>query len=182
VNVRAARWALDVEGTTPTARHILVVLACHADHDGNAWPTVDTLVRETGWSRPTVVRALADLDRAGMVTRERRGRRMYYQFTACGQLPETVTDVYQSAGGNGKPQRGIGKPQRGIGKRALPNGFIDGTRDGVSRTRSPVDNGDGPTPNGAVATKLGCENCTSGWTYLADKVVTPCPTCRPENP
>jgi hypothetical protein len=37
-------------------------------------------------------------------------------------------------------------------------------------------------PPQAAAAPLGCENCTSGWVYLADKVVTPCPTCRPENP
>jgi len=40
---------------------VLLAIALHADADGLAWPSYGTLVRETGYARDTVARALSDL-------------------------------------------------------------------------------------------------------------------------
>ena len=46
----------------------------HADKDGTCWPGIKTIARELRLSRSTIKRALDDLYRAGLVTRESRWR------------------------------------------------------------------------------------------------------------
>src|SRR5262245_8913077 len=57
--MRALNWALRdplVQTTVfDTARSVLVVLADHANAADEAWPTLDTLARESGF-RPTAVK------------------------------------------------------------------------------------------------------------------------------
>lgn len=50
-----------------TARHVLMVLAHHANGEGKAWPSQGTLARECGLSVRAVRNALHDLDEAGEI-------------------------------------------------------------------------------------------------------------------
>lgn len=64
------------EGLLPRNRNVLAFLAESANYQtGKCFPSHDTIARKTGLSRRTVIRALADLERDGWITRERRHRR-----------------------------------------------------------------------------------------------------------
>lgn len=45
-----------------------------ADKDGRCWPAIGTIARELHLSRRTVERAIADLEKAGRLTKEQRWR------------------------------------------------------------------------------------------------------------
>jgi DNA-binding transcriptional MocR family regulator len=75
----------------PPARHVLMVLATHANNvTGWAYVSVRTLVDETGWDRATIFRAFAAIDAAGILEVERRpGHSTRWRFP---QLGETDGD------------------------------------------------------------------------------------------
>lgn len=54
---------------SPTDRLVLYTLAGHANAGGLAWPSVPTIMRETGLSRRGVYNALGALERAGVLVR-----------------------------------------------------------------------------------------------------------------
>lgn len=56
------------------ARSVYMYLKDHADQNGQCWPGIRTIAAELGLSRSTVKRALNDLCRAGLLTRESRWR------------------------------------------------------------------------------------------------------------
>jgi hypothetical protein len=47
-------------------------LALHIDRDGECYPSIDTIVRETGYSRPTVCRALEELVELDFIEKKHR--------------------------------------------------------------------------------------------------------------
>lgn len=58
----------------PVKARVLLVLLCHADKDGRAWPSAPGIARRVG-STPRVVRKVLDqLAEAGLVQLERRGK------------------------------------------------------------------------------------------------------------
>ena len=56
------------------AKLVYIYLKDHADKDGTCWPGINTIAAGVSLSRSTVKRALEDLVRAGLVTKERRWR------------------------------------------------------------------------------------------------------------
>ena len=56
------------------ARAVYMYLADRADQDGKCWPAIKTIAAEMNLSRSTVKRALDDLYKAGLLTRETRWR------------------------------------------------------------------------------------------------------------
>jgi len=50
------------------------VLARHADARGVAWPGIDYIGAKIGRSRPMVIDAISELGKAGLISKERRGR------------------------------------------------------------------------------------------------------------
>lgn len=56
------------------AKLVYIFLKDHADKDGTCWPGINTIATGVSLSRSTVKRALDDLVRAGLVTKERRWR------------------------------------------------------------------------------------------------------------
>jgi hypothetical protein len=70
-------WAKALPGLTPTQRLVVLELARLADGRGVAIVSIDHLMEATGRSRMSVFRALAELERAGRLSRQsrRRGRR-----------------------------------------------------------------------------------------------------------
>lgn len=70
-------WARAVEGVqlTPSARHVLLLLATYADAKTRLCsPGVTRLARETGLARSTVQTALAQLEASRLIVRQRRHR------------------------------------------------------------------------------------------------------------
>lgn len=70
-------WARAVEEVqlTPSARHVLLLLATYADaKTRRCSPGVARLSRETGLVRSTVQTALSQLEKAGLIARQRRHR------------------------------------------------------------------------------------------------------------
>lgn len=56
------------------ARAVYMYLKDRADAGGQCWPGINTIAAELNLSRSTVKRALDDLCRAGLITKERRWR------------------------------------------------------------------------------------------------------------
>lgn len=56
------------------ARSVYMYLKDHADREGRCWPGIRTISAELSLSRSTVKRALEDLYRAGIITKESRWR------------------------------------------------------------------------------------------------------------
>ncbi|SEI42029.1 helix-turn-helix domain-containing protein [Paraburkholderia diazotrophica] len=71
MSIQAMVWAMDQEiVASPTARHVLLVLANYADVNGKAaFPSADTLVRQTGLSERAVRNKLAEMEELGVITR-----------------------------------------------------------------------------------------------------------------
>ena len=56
------------------ARAVYMYLKDRANKDGTCWPSIQTIAEELRLSRATVYRALDDLCKAGLLTREQRWR------------------------------------------------------------------------------------------------------------
>jgi len=56
------------------AKTVYFCLRDHANKDGKCYPSIPTIAQETSLSRSTVKRAIADLERAGFLTKEQRWR------------------------------------------------------------------------------------------------------------
>lgn len=56
------------------ARTVYMYLKDHADKSGQCWPGIKTIAAELGLSRSTVKRALDDLCREGLISRDSRWR------------------------------------------------------------------------------------------------------------
>ena len=75
----------------PTAAHVLLVIATHANRYGEAWPSASAIARETHLHRVTVVSALRRIEAAGVVKVEKRiGRATRYAFPADPPPPEVA--------------------------------------------------------------------------------------------
>jgi hypothetical protein len=99
-------WPLvrDVYATTPdldsTPKAVLVALAFRANRDGVAWPTVRTLMNDTGLSDASVRRGLRRLIADGRIeVVHSEGRQSTYLVTASTPVPVTgPTPVTQTGG------------------------------------------------------------------------------------
>ena len=66
-------WAYE-QDVPKDAMAVLVALAhCHNGKTGHCFPSIERLVEMTKWSRATVVRSTAYLERAGLITKDHRG-------------------------------------------------------------------------------------------------------------
>lgn len=73
------RSALERDDASQGARLVFLVIALHANGDGDAWPKVATIARLAGMSQRTVAYRLAELEKIGLVTVHRRlGRQHRY--------------------------------------------------------------------------------------------------------
>jgi len=75
VSIRAFNWALGTSTGKSTAKLVLLVLANYADDDGICWPSQKRVARESEQSVDSVQRRLRDLERDGLIERERRNGR-----------------------------------------------------------------------------------------------------------
>jgi pyocin large subunit-like protein len=92
MSLSAMVWALRVRAGSTTAKAVLVALAdCHNDHTGDCYPSIQRLADICECSRRTVVRALEDLESAGLLTK--RGR-----VGADGSQTSNAYDLHIGAG------------------------------------------------------------------------------------
>jgi DNA-binding transcriptional MocR family regulator len=70
VSVRVMAAVFDHSETTGITRLVLLALSDHADHDGVAWPSVDTVARKCRVDRRTVQRAYNECEALGELARE----------------------------------------------------------------------------------------------------------------
>lgn len=68
-----AAWAMDVD-VPPREKLMLILIASHANDDGECFPSQTTLAYRSGLSRRTVLRSLAELEERGVINRRQRRR------------------------------------------------------------------------------------------------------------
>ena len=90
MSYKATHWAYDMSITGP-AKPVLVALADMADESASCFPGQERLAAMTGLSIPTVGRALARLERLGLLSRERRFGKFGYRTSDRYHLNLTVT-------------------------------------------------------------------------------------------
>jgi AraC-like DNA-binding protein len=67
----AFKWARGQGGLSSNRKFVLLMIADHYNEaDRCAWPSMSTLARETGMSRRSVVRCIADLEATGLLEAE----------------------------------------------------------------------------------------------------------------
>jgi DNA-binding transcriptional MocR family regulator len=67
---KAVDWATDSDVGSPITKLILILLANKADESFSCYPSIRTLMSESGAGRSTVLRALKDLETNGFITRQ----------------------------------------------------------------------------------------------------------------
>lgn len=67
-------WAFQQDGLTGTEKFVLVALADRVNEDGECWPSIERVARDTSFGERTVKRAIARLVALGLIERS-RGRR-----------------------------------------------------------------------------------------------------------
>ena len=66
---KALDWATESDIRSPTTKFVLHLLANKADEDFSCYPSIHTLMTESGAGRNTVMRALKELEATGFITR-----------------------------------------------------------------------------------------------------------------
>ncbi|WP_340676205.1 helix-turn-helix domain-containing protein [Paraperlucidibaca sp.] len=84
----------------PADKLVLLALADHADDEGSAWPSIETLAKKSSTSRRTVLRILKELEQSGLLTRQKRSRKngsrtssLYKLFLGDNLSPRKVNKV-----------------------------------------------------------------------------------------
>jgi DNA-binding transcriptional MocR family regulator len=66
---KALDWATESDIRSPTTKFVLHLLANKADEEFSCYPSIRTLMAESGAGRSTVMRALQELQAEGFITR-----------------------------------------------------------------------------------------------------------------
>jgi len=74
MSIKAMTWAFE-QHLHPRDKFVLVTLANYANDKNLAWPSVKTVIKNTGLSRPSIFRALEKLEKLGVITRIKRYRK-----------------------------------------------------------------------------------------------------------
>ncbi|MGJ4843902.1 helix-turn-helix domain-containing protein [Leifsonia sp. Le1] len=68
MSFEAFRWAKSWGGLSTSRKFVLLMLADHYNEEAHrAWPSMQTLARETGMSRRSVVNCIATLEKEGLI-------------------------------------------------------------------------------------------------------------------
>lgn len=113
----ALAWAKDSDIAHPVAKFILVLLANKADENFSCYPSIRTLMAESGAGRSTILRALSYLETRGLMSRRpqfhdsgaRRSTRYYLNHPRAPHVlpgPDPGSPVPQRDGGRLALRRG----------------------------------------------------------------------------
>lgn len=193
----ALAWAKDADISQPVAKFILVLLANKADENFSCYPSIRTLMSESGAGRSTVMRALSYLEMRGFMTRlpqfhdsgARRSTRYYLNHPRAQSLPPGPDPGHPSPN-LGPPRPALVRGPSRIGTGTVPERHPTGVphRDPLNPSTEP------PTEPGETAAlilqsvvnswKLGTRNAncllpaikaalTAGWpaTDLTDHLI-----------
>ncbi len=95
-------WVLDNPNVGGNVKFVAIVLANYANEQGKAWPSVETLARNTGLSKRQIQRILPQIEKAGLVkisTGGGRKRTHRYQFMSVGNS-DNLSSFSQRNGDN----------------------------------------------------------------------------------
>ena len=82
MSIKQLDLALEIEGLTPGQKLVLLVLANRANKKSEAWPAIDSIVKQSCMSRSGVKNALRALGDRGLLFKElRRNRANVYRLT-----------------------------------------------------------------------------------------------------
>ena len=99
----AMAWVWDLAGVSPSQKLVLIGIAnCHNEATGIAYPSIMYLSQKTGLDRKTVMKAIADLEQQGILSRKlKRGENTIYILNMPGTksgtrpVPKVGLDQYQ---------------------------------------------------------------------------------------
>ncbi|WP_091891123.1 helix-turn-helix domain-containing protein [Methylobacterium sp. yr596] len=74
MSIAALNWALNVQTESSSQKLVLLLLANFADEQARSWPSQKVIAEKACLSVRSVVTALAELEKAGMIRREARWR------------------------------------------------------------------------------------------------------------
>lgn len=92
MSIAAINWALEQSGS-PTQKHVLLVLANHADDSGEAFPSTERLCHATGLSDRAVRQARTSLIAAGLLIRSSRFTRNGVRLNMTARATRTAPDA-----------------------------------------------------------------------------------------
>lgn len=90
----ATNWASKVQGISPMQKLVLMLMAdCHNGHTKECFPSIDTLAKDSCAGRRTVIRAIKELEVAGLISiQKQEGKANRYDL----HTSATVTPVPDS--------------------------------------------------------------------------------------
>ena len=112
---RVVGWAYRQKTGSPTAKAVLVKIAENANEEGEAWPSIDRMVRETELSRRTVLLKLRELEELGLIRTEhtRNGQRQGVNHYWLAYNSQGASDASEnSQGASDAPQGASGASVR----------------------------------------------------------------------
>jgi hypothetical protein len=72
MSLDAMRWAFQQKGLRSSVKFVLVALAERAGEDHECWPSLDRIQSDTNLNRHTIVAAIQELEKVGLIERRKR--------------------------------------------------------------------------------------------------------------
>lgn len=96
------KWAMEVQAT-PTQKHVLLVLATHANEDGEAFPSIQSVCNATGLSDRAVRKARSELIEGGLLEKSRKFTRNGVRLNMARYAAQPAPDAGKAAPRSEKP-------------------------------------------------------------------------------
>ena len=96
------KWAMEVHAT-PTQKHVLLVLATHANEDGEAFPSIQSVCNATGLSDRAVRKARTELIAAGLLEKSSKFTRNGVRLNMARHAAHPAPDAGQAAPRSAEP-------------------------------------------------------------------------------
>jgi hypothetical protein len=96
ISVHAVEWVLEQSQAKGISLNVLFVIACHCDPEGYAWPSFDRICKLAHTSRPSVSRALEELEASGEIQVDHSPGRTTNRYFLAG-FAATVKDSKENA-------------------------------------------------------------------------------------
>jgi hypothetical protein len=140
MSIAHMKWAFSLPDISPVAKFCAVALADFAGQDNTCFPSQERLAEMTNLSERAIRKGIAELEKAGHLTREGRwskagGRTSNLYKLECGQLDYRQTKPARDAGikpapDAGPPARGADNPRHEVPVPAAPGAGISRSTNG----------------------------------------------------
>jgi len=112
---KALDWATESDIRSPTTKFVLHLLANKADEDFSCYPSIHTLMTESGAGRSTVMRALKELEATGLITRRPQFHDSGAQRSTRYYLNHPQAPHLAARPDSGPPRPDVGPPRPDVG-------------------------------------------------------------------